>query len=245
LVRIVGAVIGAAFGLLVSVAFIRLLSGGNLFGEAFLLLTCAPVGLLLGAFAGAIVARRTARRFGEKSISDTGRSKKCRLILGLVFGVPTAFVAVAWIAQEAVEPPSDEAMLRHFYRHESEFDTLVKMAGRDKGLVRVDENWTMPADTKGVGVSFERLARYRQLLRDAGTPRGFSVSDDHDGFYFFFWLRGSAITADTDKGFAYRTTPPPHTVESLDSIRTDSTNALIAYRHIRGSWYLFFEFRPR
>jgi hypothetical protein len=137
LVRIVGAVIGAAFGLLVSVAFIRLLSGGNLFGEAFLLLTCAPVGLLLGAFAGAIVARRTARRFGEKSISDTGRSKKYRLILGLVFGVPTAFVAVAWIAQEAVEPPSDEAMLRHFYRHESEFDTLVKMAGRDKGLVRL------------------------------------------------------------------------------------------------------------
>jgi hypothetical protein len=244
LLRVIGAVIGAAFGLLSSVALIRLLSGGNIVEEGFLLLPGAPAGVLVGAFAGAIVAMQVARRLGAKFLSDSGRGEKRRLILALVLGIPAAFIAVVWIAREAVEPPSDAAMLRHFDRHEGALDTLAKMAGADGGLDRVDQDWTMPADTRSVGVSSERLADYRKLLRDAGTPRGFQVSQGHDGFNFLFWLRGSAISDDTDKGFAYRTTPPPRTVQSLDGIRTDSRNALIAYRHIRGNWYLFYEFIP-
>jgi hypothetical protein len=244
LFRIVGAVIGAAFGLLASEALVRLLSGGNVLEEGFLLLPGAPVGLLLGAFAGAIVATRAARRLGVKSISDAERGVKRRLILALVLGIPTAFIAVVWVDREAVQPPSDAAMLRHFDRHEGAFDTLIKMASADKGLDRVDQDWTMPADTTSVGVSSERLADYRRVLRDAGTPRGFQVSQGHDGFDFLFWSRGSAISADRDKGFAYRTTPPPSTVQSLDDIRGDSGNALIALRHIRGDWYLFYRFIP-
>ncbi len=244
LVRIIGAVIGAAFGLLASVALTRLLSGGNALEEGFLLLPGAPVGLSVGALAGAIVAMRAARRLGQESISDTGRTGKRRFIFTLLLGIPTAFVAVVWIAREAIEPPSDAAMLRHFDHHHGEFEGLVKMASSDKGLDRVDQNWTIPADTRSVGVSSERLADYRRLLRNAGTPRGFQVSQGHDGFDFFFWLRGSAISDDTDKGFAYRTTPPSNTFQSLDGIRADSRNPLIAYRHIRGDWYLFYQFIP-
>jgi hypothetical protein len=244
LLRIIGAVIGAAFGLLASVALIRSLSDGNIVEEGFLFLPGAPVSLLVGAFAGAIMAMQAARRLGAKSISTSGRREKRRFILALVLGIPAAFVAVIWIAREAVEPPSDAAMLLHFDRHEGALDTLAKMADADKGLDRVDQDWTMPADTRSVGVSSERLADYRRLLRDTGTPRGFQVSQGHDGLNFLFWLRGSAISDDTDKGFAYRTTPPPRTVQSLDNIRTDSRNALIVYRHIRGNWYLFYEFIP-
>jgi hypothetical protein len=240
LLRIIGAVTGAAFGLLSSVALVRVLSGGNVVEEGFLLLPGAPIGLLVGAFAGAIVAMQAARMF----LSAPGRGKKRRLLLALVLGIPAAFIAVAWIAREAVEPPSDAVMLRHFDRHEGALDTLAKMADADKGLDRVDQDWTMPADTRSVGVSSERLADYRRLLRDAGTPRGFQVSQSQDGFNFLFWLRGSAISDDTDKGFAYRTSPPAHTVQFLDGIRTDSRNASIAYRHIRGNWYLFYEFIP-
>jgi hypothetical protein len=236
--------IGAAFGAIASVAIIRLLSGGNVVAEGFLVLPGAPVGLLVGAFAGAFVAARTAQRLGANSLSNVELVGKHRLILALVLGVPTAFVGVVWVSREAIEPPSDAAMLRHFDRHEGTFDTLIKMASIDKGLNRVDQDWTMPADVRGVGVSSERLADYRRLLHDAGTPRGFQISPDHDGFDFFFWLRGSAISADTDKGFAYRTTPPPGTVQSLDGIRADSGKELTAYRHIRGNWYLLYRFIP-
>ena len=244
LCRLVGAVVGAAFGLLACIAVIRVLSGGNALEEGFLLLPGAPIGLLMGAVAGAIVATRAAQRLGENYVSDSERGGRRRLILALVLGIPAAFISVAWIAREAIEPPSDAAMLRHFEHHEDRFDALVEMASADRGLNRVDQNWTMPADTKSVGVPPERLADYRRLLREAGIPRGFQVSQGHDGFDFFFWLRGSAISDDTEKGFAYRTIPPQSTVQTLDGIRTDSRNALIAYRHVRGNWYLFYEFIP-
>jgi hypothetical protein len=244
LLRIIGAVIGAAFGLLASVALIRLLSGGNIVEEGFLFLPAAPVGLLTGAIAGAITATRIAKRLGKKSISDAERVGKRRIILTLVLGIPTSFIAVAWIAKEAVAPPSDAAMLRHFERHAATLDKLVEMVSADKGLDRVDQTWTMPADTKSIGVSSERLADYRRLLRDAGTPRGFQISQGHDGIDFFFWLRGSAISDDTDKGFAYRTTRPTNTLQSLDNIQVNSRDALIAYRYIRGNWYLYYQFIP-
>ena len=244
LFRVIGASLGAAFGLLASVAVVEVLSGGNTLEEGFLLLTGAPIGLLAGAVTGAIAAARAAQRLGAKCISDSERVRKRRLILALAMGIPAAFICVAWIARVVVEPPSDAAMLRHFERHEGDFNALVEMAGADRGLNRVDQDWTMPADTKSVGVASGRLADYRRLLRDAGTPRGFQVSQENGGFNFFFWLRGSAISDDTDKGFAYRTIPPQSTVQTLDGIRADSRNSLLAYRHIRGNWYLFYEFIP-
>jgi hypothetical protein len=135
-------------------------------------------------------------------------------------------------------------MLRHFERHEATFAALAQMATADKGLDRVDENWTMPADTNSVGVSTQRLGVYRRLLSQAGIPRGFQVSKAHDGFDFSYWLVGSAISDGADKGFAYRTTPPPSTVQSLDVFRAHSMEPFIAYRHIHGSWYLYYEYTP-
>jgi hypothetical protein len=241
---IIGAVIGAVFGLIAAVAMVRLLSHGNTLGEGFLLLVAAPLGILAGAVTGAAVTVRIAPHLRERPTSDAGQRSRKRLILGLLLGIPAAFVVVVWVAREMVEPPSDSAMLRHFERQEVTFDKLVEMAGSDKGLVRVDVDWTMPADTQSVGVSRERVAAYRKLLRDAGTPRGFKVSPENAGYDFYFWLRGSAISDDVTKGFAYRTSPPPIIVQTLDGIHADPGKELVAYRHIRGNWYLFYEFIP-
>jgi hypothetical protein len=71
------------------------------------------------------------------------------------------------------------AMIREFARREAAFN-----------------NWTLPADPQSIGVSPERLAEYRKLLRAAGTPRGFQRSPAREGFNFFFWLQGSAISDD-------------------------------------------------
>ena len=90
--RIIGAVIGAAFGLLVCEALIALLSDGNTVSEGFLLLPGAPIGLLTGGFAGAILASRAAKLLGNQSIAD--RRRKRRLTLALVLIIPAAFVAV-------------------------------------------------------------------------------------------------------------------------------------------------------
>jgi len=241
---IIGAVVGAVFGLIAAVALVRLLSDGNTLGEAFLFLAAAPLGFLPGAVVGALLTVRVLSRLRERPASVAGRREQKRMRLGLLLGTAAAFVIVLLVAREAAAPPSDASMLRHFERHEATFEKLVTMAGADKGLVRVDEDWTLPARTQSVGVSGERLAVYRKLLRDAGTPRGFKVSQDAVGYDFYFWLRGSAVSADVQKGFAYRASPPPGIVQNLDGIRADPGKYLIAYRHIRGPWYLFYEFIP-
>ena len=243
IIRIVGALIGAAFGVVTCFELLPILCGGNMLAAGFLFLPGAAVSLIVSGIAGAILATRVAKRWGEPARAAERRSRLI-LVLSLLLGIPSAFVAVVWIGREAMEPPSDAAMLRHFERHEATFAALAQMATADKGLDRVDENWTMPADTNSVGVSTERLGVYRRLLRQAGTPRGFQVSKAHDGFDFFYWLVGSAISDDTDKGFAYRTTPPPSTVQTLDVIRADSREPFIAYRHIHGNWYLYYEYIP-
>lgn len=102
LFRIIGAVVGASFGLLACVAVIRVMSGGNALEEGFLLLPGAPIGLLTGAVAGAVAATRAAQRLGAKCISESERGGKRRLILALVMSIPAAFISVAWIAKEAV-----------------------------------------------------------------------------------------------------------------------------------------------
>ena len=241
---ILGAVIGAAFGLIAGVALVRLLMHGNTVGEGFLLLIAVPLGVLTGAIVGAVVAARVIPRLREKPTSATGRPDQRRALLGLLVGTPALFVVVILISREAVEPPSDSAMLGRFEREHVTFEKLVQMADADKALVRVDEGWTMPADTQSVGVSPGRLAEYRKLLREAGTPRGLKALRDEAGYDFHFWLRGSAVSDDVQKGFAYRTNPPSEIVQTLDGIRAEPGRYFVAYRHIRGRWYLFYEFIP-
>ena len=69
--------------------------------------------------------------------------------------------------------PSDAVPIESLHRKRAIFDTLVTMIREDRGLKRVDVDWTDPADPATVGVSAERIARYRQLCREAGVPRGF------------------------------------------------------------------------
>ncbi len=241
---IIGAVIGAVFGFIAALALVRLPGGGNTLGEAFLFIAAAPVGFLTGAVFGALLAVGVVAKFREKPTSVAARREQKRMVVGLLLGIPAAFVVVIFVARKAAEPPSDSVMLIHFEGQEATFEQMVKMAGADKGLIRVDEDWTMPADTQSVGVSRDRLAEYHKLLRDAGTPRGFKVLQNGAGYDFYFWLRGSAVSADMQKGFAYRTSPPPGVVQNLHGIRASSRRYLVAYRHIRGPWYLFYEVIP-
>jgi len=244
LIGIIGAIIGAVFGLNLAFTVAELLSYGNTLAEGFLLLIGVPLFLVIGGSVGAVMAPRALTFFRENATSEAGRRRRWRILAAMFLGIPIAFAAIGAIGREAAKPPSDSAMLRHFEEHASTFDSLIKMASADKGLARVDDNWTMPEDTRTVGVSSERLSVYRKLLRDAGTPRGFQLSKNQAGIDFLFWLRGSAISDDETKGFAYLESPPPRIVLTLDGIHTDERKYFIAYRRIRDNWYLFYEFIP-
>ena len=118
------------------------------------------------------------------------------------------------------------------------------MVQADKGLTRVDDDWTQPDDPQRVGVGPARIAEYRRLLRRVGTPRGFQTTGATDDIDFYYWLTGSAITSDREKGYSYLATPPAHLLKSLDQCQPDDRNPVEFYRHIQGNWYLFYEYLP-
>lgn len=238
---IVGAILGALVGGAVVLLLMVLTAGGNDVAGGFFLMFAGPLGLPVGAIVGAVAALRALRtlRNGERT-----RQQKAFLAAAGIVGPLALTVGLLWAGMMLSGPPSDQKMLRNFARHRSTFDTLAQMTQADKRLQRVDQGWTIPGNPATVGVSPARLATYHRLLTGAGVPRGFQTTDDGMETDFYYWLTGSAITSDTDKGYAYLTKPPPNLLDSLDQCRPDERHVVTAYRHITGNWYLFYEYLP-
>ncbi len=157
------------------------------------------------------------------------------MVILLVVGAVVSVVRIPGV------PPSDAAMIRQFEKHTATFQTLITMIGADRGLLRVTDEWTNPTDTRSVGVSAERLDTYRRLLREAGIPGGFGVErPGSDVNFFLFWFRESVNSPDLLKNLAYRHHPPAEIYPSLDGIEHDPRRVSLAYRHIRGNWYLVY-----
>ena len=118
------------------------------------------------------------------------------------------------------------------------------MATRDKGLTRVDIDWTDPREPAVVGVFQDRVEEYRRLLAEVNVPRGFQARPELGETDFLYWGIGSAVTDDFTKGYAYLQKPPAHTSSRLDGIELEGEGRQIVYRHIKGKWYLFLELIP-
>jgi hypothetical protein len=237
---LVGAIVGLGIALLAAVAG----AGGNTLAEGFGLMGTAPVGLLLGMILGAVLALRVLRYLQRDDLGTTARRKKTSLAFALVVGIPALIVGTFHAAMHYDDPPPDRELIANFRQHQGEFEQLAKMLQTDKALTRVDQDWTDPNSPQSIGVSQSRIDEYRRLLRDVKTPRGFQTPGNPNDIEFYYFMTGSAISSDTDKGYAYLVTPPPHPLTNLDDCQPDEKNGITAYRHIQGNWYLFYEYIP-
>ena len=152
---------------------------------------------------------------------------------------------VLWGVANTGQPPSDAELLQNFARHRSTFDELARMASADSGLLRVDDNWTLPQNPLSAGVSYERVSKYRAMLRSVGVPRGFQSREGGQQIDFLFWLMGSALSSDTTKGYSYLQKAPRGLLDNLDDCGPiNEQRGVRAYRQIEGNWYLFYEYLP-
>lgn len=99
------------------------------------------------------------------------------VVLAIVAAVLLGSVALIFDSWTPGPRPSDAAMIENFRHKRETFETLVRMIREDRGLKRIDVDWTDPADPSTIGVSAERIALYRQLCREAGAARGFYQFD--------------------------------------------------------------------
>ena len=136
---------------------------------------------------------------------------------------------------------TDQVLLQNFKRHEADFEGLLTMLRTDKKLVRVDDTWTRPDDPSSIGVTPERIKSYRRLFLTLHIPRGFYAFHDPERFTFLASTRGLSVTGSA-KGYAYMEDKPDLVVTNLDTYWSADGRSFTAYRHIKGNWYLYFDY---
>jgi hypothetical protein len=135
---------------------------------------------------------------------------------------------------------TDAEMIANFKAHKREFEQLLQMVVTDKGLTRVDDNWTSPEDPQTIGLSKLRLDEYRKLFQKVGTPRGFSANAVRDSIEFISSAQGM-VTHGSSKSYVYTTIVPSLIVENIDSYREQNNSFYPVYKRIEGNWYIRFD----
>jgi len=242
LVDAIGILLGVGLGIALGGAgasFLAItLAAGNAWVVGLVLVVAGPILLIAGASIGGIQAYRILGSLRQEQKGTQARARIAKRGLSLVLASVVLIVALAAGFDYLFRPPSDQTMLAHFERHEATFRRIVQMKEANKKLFRVDESWTDPHQPQAIGVSSARIAEYRRLLREADTPRGFLVWKETSGIHFYCWVSGSGFTSTRTKGVAYLKKRPAETVPSLDQ----PLHSSLAYRHIRGNWYLFYRY---
>lgn len=144
--------------------------------------------------------------------------------------------------------PSSASMIHQFHEHRKEFEETLQMFLIDKELGRVAPHFTRPDDPSKIGVSPERIARYRMLLRSAGVSDGIEGYGRKDEICFRVSDRGLSISGSA-KGIAWRTGPPEPAkvlVDDLDAylmkMFPGDHHSFTAYQRIEGNWYLYYDY---
>jgi hypothetical protein len=215
-------------GTLAALCALVLISFGNVFLIAFFGLAVLPVGFGVGGVLGRNVGVRFARHFCS---SWSLRSQASALAMTLLSSSGVV-VGLAGLLSWSLSPPSDAGMFRHFSRREAAFEQLARMAEEDPQVWRIGSNFTDPDNRAELGLSDQRIAQYRALLRQAGV-RVVIHRREPNYIVFSYWDFGSAISESDSKGFAYSTERLEPIVPSLDFRK--------GYRRIHGHWYLYYE----
>jgi hypothetical protein len=155
--------------------------------------------------------------------------------LGLVIGLVCLLELAGWGQRTH---PADRELVALFNARRADFERLREMILADRDLLRVTERDTWPEDHESVGVSSERIAEYRRLLRVLAL-RSVEISPDGTAVEFVASSTG-VVTHGSVKGYVFDPTPDPRLVtEDLDRMSVAGTGAGI--RPMDGAWYLFFD----
>jgi hypothetical protein len=145
------------------------------------------------------------------------------------------------IVLAADRPPSDAEMIDNLRRNRTDFDRLVAMI-QDRGLERVDNDWTRPEDPASVGISPARIAEYRKIMVRIGIARGFMHRLPDAPIIFIGYVRGLLMKSRA-KNYVWSEASSDrydddNIVTNLDEFWFSHDRNIEVYRKVDGNWYL-------
>ena len=126
----------------------------------------------------------------------------------------------------------DAVLIENFTQFEPELLELAEMFADDQFVTWLCPDGSGLWRNEAAKPSTERLSRYKVLFETAGIRYGVSRRF-HGQIRLRYWAVGGDVNF--EKGYAYLTSPPEPLVELLDG-----SQGRLAFRHLSGSWYLYF-----
>lgn len=118
-------------------------------------------------------------------------------LLAAFAAIAIPLMTIGTIFDPGPPAPSDFAMIRHWEKHQGTLDKITDMLRYDPALNRIGMNWTEPEDPDRANVTKERLAQYRELMKNASI---ISVGRGHRSVFFLYHASGPSVSG-FGKGF--------------------------------------------
>lgn len=144
----------------------------------------------------------------------------------------------------------DAEMKEYFIRHYDEFEVLKNKVEIlvNKGLNRVDVDWTIPENYKSIDVEKEDIKNIRKEMKKLNIVRGYLA--DHSGMEFITYADGLSVSGGM-RGYYYSTKTPTNyfknidkkykkePLDFIDSYTKNITGSFHVYMRIKNNWYIF------
>jgi hypothetical protein len=148
--------------------------------------------------------------------------------------------------------PSDDELIRNFYKNEADFNKLISMSNQDPKVIRIardftrlENNWQWPRPESELGFSKQRWDEYRSLFDKLGLDAGISRETDSKGTVIFLTASAKGMTfRGTSKGYAYSEKELSPVFDSVDQNPLAPQNRPkhgVAYKKIKDHWFLSYD----
>lgn len=118
------------------------------------------------------------------------------LLIAAFAVVSLPLMRVGTVFDAGPQAPSDAAMIAHWRKHKDTLDEITEMLRFDPALNRLGMDWSEPEDAARAQVDPARLARYRELMKQASIV---SFGRGHRSIHFLYHAGGTVRGA--GKGF--------------------------------------------
>jgi hypothetical protein len=231
----------------------EIVSGGNTLAVGFFILFGWPLSIILGSAIGIPLGLRAFVRLQQLEVADAEDlnkplphpSRRVRWLATATLGSGLCTITFLALMLWWSEPPYDRALVSNFQQHRASMNELVLMVEEDKkrGLVGLHGSWSNPQELGKIGISTDRYAKYKQLLRQANVPNGFSrheIEAMAECIEFTYWVHGSAISSTSEKGYACI-----KRLENQTDAQFAQTLKKYDYHPVEGNWYIFSRHYPQ
>ena len=157
------------------------------------------------------------------------------IVLAVFVAIAVPLMLVGTVFDPGPPAPTDEAMIAHWEKHRGTLDQITAMLREDPALNRLGLTWSEPADPERARVDAERLATYRDLMKQASI---ISFGRGHRSIHFLYHASGLSVSG-FGKGFVRGEASRHAEIVDTDlDVAAAGRGKLLLQRRIADGWWL-------